>query len=222
MGWVRSLLGDHAAAIDACRQSLALSPDPINRGLGLGHLGYAYVAAGDAQQAIPVLEDSIAQLAQLGMHRSVARISAWLAEAWLLRGDRDQARTAGTRALEQTTATGHRFGMGEAARALGRLEAAGGDLAAAEARLAQAIAAFAEMEAVFEAARTHVALAEVRRARGDREGAAAALAEARQLFERLGLPGELAAVDRLAARRAARAVPAAAGASRRGRPRRGA
>ena len=218
-GWVRSLLGDHAAAIDACRQSLSLSPDPINRGLGLGYLGYVYAAAGDAPQAIPVLEDSIRQLTQLRMGRSAARISGWLAEAWLQRGDLDQARTVATRALEQSTATGHRYGIGEATRTLGRVEAAGGDLAAAETRLTEALAAFVEMEAVFEVARTHVALAEVRRARGDRAGAATALAEARQLFERLGLPRELDAVDRLAARRAPRAVPAAAAPGRRRRRR---
>jgi DNA-binding SARP family transcriptional activator len=208
-GWVKSLLGEHAAAIEACRQSLALSLDAINRGLGLGHLGYAYVAAGDGLQAIPVLEESIQQVEQLRMGRSVARISAWLAEAWLLRGDVDRARAVATRALEQTTATGHRYGRGEAARALGRLEAATGDPAAAEARLAEALAAFAGMEADFEAARTHVALAEVRRKRGDGAGAAAALAEARVLFDRLGLAREVDAVDRLAA------APAAAGQGRR-------
>jgi DNA-binding SARP family transcriptional activator len=212
LGWVKSLLGDHAAAIEACRQSLSLSPDDaINRGLGLGHLGYAYVAAGDAAQAIPVLEDSVQQIEQLRMTRSAARISAWLGEAWLLRGDLDRARTVATRALEQCTATGHRYGTGEAARTLGRLEAAAGDPAAAEARLVEALAAFAGMEADFEAARTHVALAEVRRIRGDRAGAAAALGEARALFDRLGLVREVDAVDRLAAApAAARAVSAGA------------
>jgi hypothetical protein len=70
------------------------------------------------------------------------------------------------------------------------------------------------MEADFEAGRTHVALAEVRRMRGDRAGAAAALGEARALFDRLGLAREVDAVDRLAA------APAGAAVARRGGRRR--
>jgi tetratricopeptide (TPR) repeat protein len=186
-GWIRSLLGEHAAAIEACRESLALSQDAFNTAFGLGYLGYACLAAGDADQATSHLRDSVERLTQLRMTRSAARVSTWLAEAHFARGEVTEAGSAATRALEATTAAQHRYGMGEAARVLGRIALATGALETAGTRLDEALAIFTGIEARFEVARTHLARAELRERRGDAAGAAADLAEAGRLFERLGL-----------------------------------
>jgi ATP/maltotriose-dependent transcriptional regulator MalT len=77
--------------------------------------------------------------------------------------------------------------MGEAARVLGRIALATGALETAGTRLDEALAIFTGIEARFEVARTHLARAELRERRGDAAGAAADLAEAGRLFERLGL-----------------------------------
>lgn len=77
----------------------------------------------------------------------------------------------------------------------------------ADAHLREALSVFTAIDARFEAARTRLDLADLERCRRDEAAAAAHRGEARRLFEALGLPAQVAAVDRLAAGAGATRAP---------------
>ena len=91
LGFIHAVGGDGEAAIAACRRSLDASPEPTSTALALSHFGYAYLELGDATRAIAVLEQAVEQLGRLLMPKSVGRVRAWLAEAYLRAGDLERA-----------------------------------------------------------------------------------------------------------------------------------
>lgn len=113
-------------------------------------------------------------------------------ELMLAVGDRDAARTAGEE-LETLAARWQSPFVGAlAAHARGALELDVGDPRAALGPLRRAAEAWAELDAPYDAARTHVLLAEACRAAGDEDTAAVELDAAREAFTRLGATPELA------------------------------
>lgn len=66
-GWIQALNRRTDAAIDACRQALAIAPEPACTLQARGFLGYAYLEAGNAADAIPILEEFGRSVRPLGL-----------------------------------------------------------------------------------------------------------------------------------------------------------
>ncbi len=196
-GWIQALAGDPDAGIEACRRALDRAIDPLNTAVALGHLGYVHVERGDAVEAIPLLEQSLAQVRQFRFRRLEGRFATFLGEAYLASGQLGKARELLEQGLEITREADYRYGVAWARQALGRLAWREGRLADAELQLSEALRAFDALQARLMAGRSHLALAEVTHARGQAGAAAAHLRAAHDLFRALS-------VERYAARAATR------------------
>jgi DNA-binding NtrC family response regulator/tetratricopeptide (TPR) repeat protein len=197
-GIVHVQRGDPEAGVRACEQALALSPDPLNRALALGWLGYACLEQRQLGDAIDRLDEAVRLLEQFEFPQPQGWFSAFLAEAHCRAQRLEPALELASRAVELARRSSSRPGVGWAERALGQVAQARGALGDARDHLESALAAFEAMEAAFEAARTHLELARLARAREDGPAAARHVAEARGRFESLGLPRWLARVGALA------------------------
>ena len=194
IGRVHTIMGDADLAIAACRRAVELAADPVAQAGATGWLGAAYLEGGHAGQAIDLLEDGIGRLQQLsgaggyrygqidGMFRAL------LSEAYLAKGDAGRAGDLGAQALAIARAGGWGVAIGYAERAVGRVALAAGQLDEAEAAVNRSLSTFAEGEALAQAARSRLPLAEIRAARGDPDAAAAELAAAQQTFAQMRAP----------------------------------
>ncbi len=194
-GYFHASLGDWETGIAECQGGLERAQDPLNTAAALGFLGYAFLEKGDLPRAIAALEGSTARLLEAGMLQLLGWFSAFLAEALLLSGRREEAREIARRALETTEAVRFRYGSGMAQRALGRVASAAGDPETAAASFLDALASFEAIQAPFEVGRTLLALAAVPGA-GSAE-AARRLGEARRIFAELRVPAYVERVERL-------------------------
>jgi exonuclease VII small subunit len=113
---------------------------------------------------------------------------ALLSEAYLAKGDAGRAGDLGAQALAIARAGGWGVAIGYAERAVGRVALAAGQLDEAEAAINRSLSTFAEGEALAQAARSRLPLAEIRVARGDPEAAAAELTAAQQTFAQMHAP----------------------------------
>jgi tetratricopeptide (TPR) repeat protein len=181
-GWTYALAGDGAAAIEACRRGLGLSPDPLNVAVTLGHLGYAYLEHGDAAAAAAALEDALARIDAFGFRQLEGRFTTFLGEARLLQGRLDEARELVSRGLRLSAEARYWYGMGWAQLALGRIALAAGVPDEAGPPLEEALETFTRIHARFMAGRTRLGLAELAQARRDPAGALSHLREAHALF----------------------------------------
>ncbi|MGH7333400.1 MAG: hypothetical protein ACREKS_11810, partial [Candidatus Rokuibacteriota bacterium] len=205
-GRVFTVMADTEAAIAACRHGVDLAPDPVAKASALGWLGAAHLEGADAREAFPLLEEAIARLQSLsgsGGYRyqqldGVFR--ALLSEAYLVENDVERARAVGEQALDIARTGGFPVAVGYAERAVGRLALATGKLGDAEAALERARQTFLDIEARAQAARSHLPLAEVRAARGDRDAAATDLRTAQDLFVAMRAPRLVERTQRLAER----------------------
>jgi tetratricopeptide (TPR) repeat protein len=187
-GWLYATQGEWDAGMAACQQALATSSDPLNTAFALGWLGYAHVEKGEANAAIPLLEQAVLRMRQSGYHRLEGAYTIFLGEAQLLRGHLDIARDLAFRGLTLVSEEKYRAGVGWAQRTLGRIALAEGALAEAETRLQDALATFISMQARFEMGRTHLALSELAEVQDHRERVAVHLTEAYHLFKTLHVP----------------------------------
>jgi DNA-binding CsgD family transcriptional regulator len=138
----------------------------------------------------------------------------WRAEQLLLRarhaalsGDSATARVRAEDALVCATEPRQPLALLAAQRFLGELDAVAGRHPEAAERLAAALALAEACAAPYERALTHLALADLHLAAGDRDSARAALDEACALLERLEAHPALARADALAARLASAPAP---------------
>jgi tetratricopeptide (TPR) repeat protein len=194
IGRVHTIMGDADLAIAACRRAVELAADPVAQAGAIGWLGAAYLEGGDAGQAIDLLEDAIGRLQQLsgaggyrygqidGMFRAL------LSEAYLAKGDAGRAGDLGAQALGIARAGGWGVAIGYAERAVGRVALNVGQLDEAEASVNRSLSTFVAGEALAQAARSRLPLAEIRAARGDKDTAAAELAAAQQTFQQMRAP----------------------------------
>jgi len=202
---VYTVMGDAEAAIAACQRGVELAADPVARAMASGWLGAAHVEGGNAARAIDLLEDVIGRLQLLSgaggyRYRQVdGMFRAILSEAYLAGGDVDRARKIAEEALAIADAGGWSVAVGYAARAAGRVALATGRLDDAEAAFEQAQRTFGVSEARAQVARTRWSLAELRAARGDREGAGLELSAAQELFGQMRAPRLVERTRRLAA-----------------------
>ena len=188
IGIVHAGLGHAEAGIEACERGLAVAPDPLTRAVALGWLGFAFVEQGDAARAIPALEAAVQQHGVFRFPQFQGWFTAFLADAYRLDGQRERAHATAREALEITRAAGSRYGVGQALRALGRVQLAAGALAEATATLHEAVATFEAIRARYDTARVWMDLGEVALAMGDRAAAAGHWEDARQRFVDLRVP----------------------------------
>jgi tetratricopeptide (TPR) repeat protein len=188
IGLVHVTRGEWPEGIEWCRRSLELSVDPLGKTVAQGRLGFAYVESGDPERGIPLLEEAIERARQFGVRVREGDYRAFLAEAWLARGDVSRARALAEESLTLLPPARFPYSSWSTERTLGRIARAEGALGEADARLARALAGFEAVEAAFEAARTRLDLADVAHARGEAEAAAGHLAAARRAFIRLEVP----------------------------------
>ena len=163
--WVSGIalagLGQHAAAVAACRRAVELAMDPISHALGSGWLGAVYVEAGNATEAVPLLESSVSDLLRVGLRHAAGRHAAFLAEALLLTGQREAALARAQEGLALCLETKFPLGAGVAERALARIAIASGAVDEGRRYLKAALERFVSIGALVEAARTRQALAEL-------------------------------------------------------------
>jgi len=160
-GFISTLAGDAETAISACRRSVELALDPLNRMTSLGMLALAHVERGEPGQAIALLEEAIPQAGQFRIPQLHGLFLAFHGEAQLQQGEPASARALAARGADITRAAGYAYGLGWAQRILGRISRATGDLAGAQAHFEDAIGTFDGMGAPFETGRTQLELGEL-------------------------------------------------------------
>jgi tetratricopeptide (TPR) repeat protein len=190
--WFSATRGDGQEALDWGHRSIELSPDPLNNAFSLGWTGYAYLEHGNADRAIALLGQSIELLAGMRYSRLVGWFKGWIAEAYLLAGDPLRAREEAMQGLQISLETGFTWAVGLAHRALGYIARAGGDQDEAKRGLGEALDTFQNTESRFDAARTHLALAELADEQGEAASATTHREAAGRLLTELGLATDAA------------------------------
>src|SRR5262245_2187913 len=186
---VDAIIGDYARAVELGRRAVEIAPEPVGQAYSLGHLGSAYVEAGDAPQAIATLEESLTQLHRLsagGYHRQMdGFVLAHLSHAYLLKGDVERAAAIAEEAHRVSAGRDYTVAIAYCERARGLVARARGALAEARRHLESSLDLFASVDTRFQAARIQLLLAEVCHAAGDKAIAAERLHAALETFRRL-------------------------------------
>ena len=187
--------GDLNRAEEAARHVLALAPPSaaFPRFVAQCILGVTAHWRGRHREALATLDHALRLAESEGNRLGQGYALGYLALARTELGDRDQAEELSGRAIELSEAGGfaeHFVAMiGHLAR--GRLEERRGELESADETLGRALALARRGAGALELGAALTALAQVRHSRGDRAGAAALLAEARDIVERCVDSGEL-------------------------------
>ena len=204
-GRVYTVMGNGEAAIAACRRAVSLAPDPVARAIAAGWLGAAHVEAGDVAAGHAAARGRRRPPEAAQQHRRVSLRAGRRGAAGAAGRGRAaagcrprRARSLAEDAHAVARAGGWGVAVGYAERALGRALAAAGRIDEAEAAVDRSIRAFAAIEARAQQARSHLAVAELRAARGDKDAAAADLRLAHRVFSRLGAPRLVERAARLA------------------------
>ncbi len=188
IGWLEAGRGHGEIGVEACRRSLEHSPDPVNTTDALSFLGGAYLELGDSRQAIPLLEDAVERWTRFQHRPMLGWFTAVLGEACLVAGNAARARELAERGREIAESVGFKYAVGWACRVLGRMARLHGNAEEAEIQLRAGLAAFLEIGARFEAARTELDLAAGALARRDGAGGARLAREALARLAGLGAP----------------------------------
>jgi DNA-binding NarL/FixJ family response regulator len=188
-GELRRLRGDFGGAEEAYRQANECGRQP-QPGMALLRLarGDADAAAAMIRRVCDEAEDAVTRTGVLPA----------CVEILLAAGDVVGARLVTEELAGIAVERSSLFIRAQAARATGSVLLAEGDTPAAVAALRRAWAAWRDLEARYEAARTRVLLALASRAAADEDGALLELDAARAVFEQLGAAPELARVEELA------------------------
>ena len=192
-GAVRGIIlasrGQWEEAVRHCERALERAVDPVSAAVALSALGYAHAQGGDPDRAVAALREGRDNIRRLDLFRvSDARFGAFLADAYLLKGDAAQARAVALEARQVGREVGYEWGQAWAERALGRAAHALGDPAAGAAHMRVALERFAALDAAFETARTAFHLAETLHAGAGAAAAAPALRQAHAGFAALDVP----------------------------------
>jgi transcriptional regulator with AAA-type ATPase domain/tetratricopeptide (TPR) repeat protein len=188
VGWLEAARGYGEIGVAACRQSLEHSPDPVNTTDALSFLGGAYLELGDFRQAIPPLEDAVERWTRFQHRPMLGWFTAVLGEACLAAGNVGRARELAEQGREIAASVGFKYAVGWACRVLGRLARLHGTADQGDVELRAGLAAFLEIGARFEAARTLLDLAAGALARRDAPGGVRLAREAHALLAGLGAP----------------------------------
>jgi tetratricopeptide (TPR) repeat protein len=187
-GWTLAVRGDGAPAVEMCRRSLVLAPDPVAAVSAQYRLGIAHLEDGRPADSLPLLEAAVEELRRMQVWRTLASALITLGEASRALGQLTQARRLaedGARLAEEFSSV---YRQAWADRLFGRLARAEGDPKAARLHLEEALRKFAETEAQFEVGRTQLDLGDAIEASGDPAAARLHFAEARKTFESCEAP----------------------------------
>jgi DNA-binding NtrC family response regulator/tetratricopeptide (TPR) repeat protein len=185
IGWFLAMQGEWHKGVIACRDALAMAPDPVSMALARAYLGAAYLEQGDAAQAIAVLEQSIEQLERFQVRQTQGRMTVLLGIARGMQGELERARGLIHQGYALCHDAHHPYGVGWAQRALGYIDQACGALANAERSFQEALQTFTSLQARFEIGRTHLALAELAHMQGQDAIVTTNLTAAYRLFQSL-------------------------------------
>jgi DNA-binding SARP family transcriptional activator len=202
-GFIHALAGELDAALQACRRSVELALDPLNRMTSLGILSLTLVERRETDEALQHLAEAIEQAVRFRIPQMHGLFLAFRAEAEGLRGQLGQARASAAAAQSITHEAGYRYGEGWAQRVAARIEHAAGNRAAAWPHMARALQTFDGMGAPYEAARTRLEQALWLEQDGQAVAALASAEAADEGLSALGLPLAAAARDCRARLRAA-------------------
>jgi tetratricopeptide (TPR) repeat protein len=197
-GILHAAMGEADAGIEACRHALERAPDPLNQAIAMGWLGFAFTQAGDFAHAIPLLERAARQFGQWGYRPYQGWFSAFLGEAYRLKGELDQAWEVASKALQIGSDSRVWVVMGWARHSLGRIAQARGAFSEADEHLAEALRIFETIQSRYETGCTHMDLAAVGHALGRTKRASTHLREALRIFRALHVPQYVHRVARLA------------------------
>ncbi|MGN6675366.1 MAG: hypothetical protein ACTHMA_18895, partial [Thermomicrobiales bacterium] len=211
LGSLARAQGDTALAWAQVRLHLPLGPatapgnDYFQDSIILQRLAAALATdAGDLPLAREWLAAHDRWLAWSGAVLGQAEGQLGWAEYYRAAGDHAQAWHHAEAALARATEPRQPLALLAAHRLLGELDTAAGGYAVAQTHLTEALALADACAAPYERALCLLAQVELRAATGDRDGAQAALAEARTILEPLGAKPALARADALDARLAAK------------------
>ncbi len=197
-GTIYAAMAEADPAIEACQRALERAPDPLNRAITTGWLGFAYVEKGDASRAIPLLEQATNQFARFGYRPFQAWFSVFLAEAYRINGEVDRALELASKALDIAEQARVWVAVGWARHCLGKIARMRGELAEAEAHLEEAHRTFGSIQSRYEMGRTEMDLAAVAHAMGQPKPALKHLGEAHRIFKTLRVPRYVQRVESLA------------------------
>ena len=198
IGAVHIAMGRWVAGLEACRRTLDSSPDPLNRAIAAGWLGFAHLESDDPRRAIPELERAIERMRDFRYRHFEGWFTAFLAEAHRAAGDPAKARELAARALQVARDAKLPLGIAWALHVLGRVAADIGDLDEAEGHLVQAQEIFTRIQSQWERGRLTLDLARLAYARGHAAGAAEYLREGRDIFRKLAIPHYVERAEKLA------------------------
>src|SRR2546425_8524002 len=184
-GIIYASVGEYEAGIEACERALRRAPDPLERAIAAGCLGYAYLEKGDTAAAISHLERSVQQFTEFRYRPFQGWFSAILAEACRRARQLERATDLARQGLVITREANFRTGLGWAQQTLGRIAQARGAYAEAEAHLTAARETFAAIRSRYELGRTYLDLASLARLQGNREALVTNLRAAHDLFRTL-------------------------------------
>jgi tetratricopeptide (TPR) repeat protein len=197
-GIVYAVIGEAEAAIQACQRGLEDAPDPLNKAITMGWLGFVYLQAGDPTRAIPVLEQAVEQLGTFGFRQLQSWFTVFLAEAHRATGHDAKAFGLATAGLQIATAAKFPVIVGWARMILGRAARARGALSEAETHLKTALQTFTSTHSRYELGQTHLDLAALARAQGNGEAVVSHLKEAHRVFTALRIPKDVERTEQLA------------------------
>jgi tetratricopeptide (TPR) repeat protein len=187
---IYAVMGEGEAAIAAGERGVTHAPDLVTRMRMIGWLAAAHQENGEAARAIRLFEEALELVGSTAYRaRQVdSFMMALLSDALRVDGQMERAAELAGRALAVSMAGGWSVPVGYAYRALGRIALASGKVDDAETAQRQSIATFEKIDARCQVARSRLDLAEVLKARGDRESARAELEIARGAFTQMQAP----------------------------------
>jgi hypothetical protein len=177
--------GDARAGLAASESALKLGPTPFDTAMINAVRGYALVKSGDTSSGLRILGDAVEWFGGSHLLYTRSQYSVWLADSLVRSGDRQSGRALAAAVLATSETVGYRHLEGVAHRVLGESLTLDDD-DAATGHLERAHRVLDETGARSELAKTLVAEAAVKAARGDTADARRLLGEARRIFEALG------------------------------------
>jgi class 3 adenylate cyclase/tetratricopeptide (TPR) repeat protein len=185
MGLTHIQKGEVSIGLRRCEEAQALSPTPYDAAAVRGIRAYGLIKEGRLADGIGELKDVLDWYARSNLRFTRSQFTLWLGEGYLAAGERELARAAAEEVLSASAETGYRHLNALARRLLGE-SLRSTDPAAASEHIRQAVEAFRQSGARHHLAQALASDAAVRRRRGDRAGARAALEESLIIFEEIG------------------------------------
>jgi len=186
-GWVLATRGDTDAAEQVCQEAIDLAPDATSKAYASCFLGYAYLEAGKAGLARPLLNQAVADFVAFQFRPFEGWFRALLAESQREEDETDHAFTFAQDGLDITAEARYAWGQGWAQRVLGRLAAQQDDADRAEVWLRTALHTFERISARNEIARTLSDLAETQSMQRLLDDANDTRQRAKSLYREIGL-----------------------------------